>query len=55
MHNCTSMSTAVTEAKQIPRSVCNRIQERKSFKMCPICLTESDNYYFDEIKHMDNI
>ena len=41
----------LTEAKQIPRSVCNRHPSRKDLKMRPICLTEYDKLFIlDEIK-----
>ena len=47
---------AVTEVKQLLKSVCNTNQARKDIKRCTICLTDSDHdYVIDEIKHGDTI
>ena len=47
---------AVTEAKQRPKSVCNRNKSHMDLQRHPICLTYSDHDYIsDKIKHRDAI
>ena len=38
----------VTDFNAIPKSVCNRTQEKKAISRQPICLTDSDYYYILE-------
>ena len=47
---------AVTEVKNIQKSVCNRNQSREDFKSHYICLTKCDHTFnLDEIKFRDTI
>ena len=47
---------AVTDAKQIRKSVCNRNQAYKALQRHHICLTDSDDYFIlDGIKFRDTI
>ena len=40
----------ITYVQDIPKTVCNRIQAKKSIERHPICITDADyDYIFDEI------
>ena len=46
----------MTDIHGIPKSVCNRTQEKKAISRHPICLTYSDSgYILEEIGRRDKI
>ena len=50
LHPCIDV-VRITGVQDIPKTVCNRIQAKKSIQEHPICLTNADyDYILDEIE-----